>query len=173
MPEALPVEEAEAIAFVTALTPPVSPDLADRAFIGLASFANGGARTTTVEMGSLDEALGTLHDCVWTVSGGDEAVAQQPPFVDTPRRRAQAMQRVIDGYLAGVEVMATCTVPERTYVCPEPQLDLPPDEQPMDCTETVELVEVPTIAIALARVDGALLIRGWRVFAEDGPRASH
>lgn len=168
--ETLPVSEADAIAFVTALTPPVSPDLADRAFFGLVSFANDGPRTTTVELVELDSALGTLHECVWTVSGGDQAVAQQPPFVDTPKQRARAMQRVIDGYLAAVEVTATCTRHELTYVCPEPQIDLAPDEQPMDCAETVDLFETPTLVIAVARVGGALKIRGWNNLLDDSGR---
>ncbi len=171
MPDALPVAEADAIAFVQALKPPVSPDLADRPFFGLASFANGGARTTTVELADLGAALGEVQgDCTWEVGPGDVAVAQRPPLMDTPKYRARAMDRVIAGYLAGVEVTVVCDVQKPTYVCPEPQEELPPDEQGMDCAVVVEELQQPIVTVAVGQVDGALRIRGWQDLRGDSWR---
>jgi hypothetical protein len=165
MADALPVSEADALAFVAALTTPVPHDLVDQAFIELVSLANDGPRTIGIDTSELDTALGRFDDaCVWTVTPGGESIAQQPPFDDTPKKTAKRMDRVMAGYLAGVEVMATCTVDEVTYDCPEVDPEVGPIGEP-DCTEVVSTYERALVSIALAPVKGRLLIRGWRILS--------
>lgn len=86
---------------------------------------------------------------VWTMSGGQEMVAVQPPFEDQPPEQIAATEIAIRGLLDGVEVSLACS-------------------EPVPCDVPCEQIAVdrPVFAVNVHRSPEGWRFRAWRDFAD-------